>query len=60
MNAQTETQNNTYAVYDSMGRKMEIYIIASNIREACNKAKAMKEVPYYHKVKRCYNGGVRG
>lgn len=53
-------QSNTYMVYDSMGRRMEIYIIASNIKDACKEAKKMKEVPYYHKVKRCYNGGVRG
>ena len=56
---QTE-QANTYMVYDSMGRRMEIYITASNIKDACRIAKNMKEVPYYHKVKRCYNGGVRG
>lgn len=56
---QTE-QANTYMVYDSMGRRMEIYITASNIKDACKIAKNMKEVPYYHKVKRCYNGGVRG
>jgi hypothetical protein len=58
-NTQIE-QANTYIVYDSMGRRMEIYIIASNIKDACKIAKSMKEVPYYHKVKRCYNGGVRG
>jgi len=56
---QTE-QANTYMVYDSMGRRMGIYITASNIKDACKIAKNMKEVPYYHKVKRCYNGGVRG
>jgi len=53
-------QANTYMVYDSMGRRMEIYITASNIKDACKIAKSMKEVPYYHKVKRCYSGGVRG
>ncbi len=58
-NTQIE-QANTYMVYDSMGRRMEIYITASNIKDACKIAKSMKEVPYYHKVKRCYNGGVRG
>ena len=56
---QTE-QANTYMVFDSMGRRMEIYITASNIKDACKIAKSMKEVPYYHIVKRCYNGGVRG
>lgn len=59
-NTQKIEQNNTYQVYDSMGRKMEIYITASNIKDACKIAKQMKDVPYYHKVKRSYNGGVRG
>lgn len=59
-NTNTTEQSNTYVVYDSMGRRMDIYITASNIKEACKKAKQMKEVPYYHKVKRAYNGGVRG
>lgn len=53
-------QKNYYRIYDSMGRPTEIYIIASNIKDACKAAKANKNVPYYHKVKRCYNGGVRG
>ena len=57
---QINEQSKLYVVYDSMGRRMEIYINASNIKDACKIAKSMKEVPYYHKVKRCYNGGVRG
>ena len=60
-NTQTQIeQSNTYMVLDSMGRTMGIYITASNIKDACKEAKKMKEVPYYHKIKRCYNGGVRG
>lgn len=54
------TQSNTYVIYDSMGRRMDIYIIASNIKEACKIAKSRKDIPYYHKVKRAYSGGVRG
>jgi hypothetical protein len=45
-----------------MGRPTSIYIIASNIKEACKEAKTReKEIgSSYYKVKRCYNGGVRG
>ena len=55
-------QNNWYKVYDSMGRPTEIYIIASNIKDACREAKnRMAEIgSSYYKVKRCYTGGVRG
>lgn len=57
-------QANTYVIYDSMGRRTDIYIIASNLKEACEKAK-LPEIrskigsPFY-KIKRAYNGGVRG
>ena len=57
---ETNTQSNTYVVFDSMGRRMNIYITAPNIKEACKIARTMKDVPFYHKVKRAYNGGVRG
>jgi hypothetical protein len=60
MTNKLKEQANTYMVYDSMGRKMDIYIIASNIKEACKIAKGKKDVPYYHKIKRAYSGGVRG
>ena len=55
-------QSNWYRIYDSMGRPTSIYIIASNIKEACKEAKTReKEIgSSYYKVKRCYNGGVRG
>lgn len=58
----TTEQSNTYAVYDSMGRRTGIYIIASNIKQACAEAKLRQaEIgSSYYKVKRCYNGGVRG
>lgn len=55
-------QTNTYRVYDSMGRKTEILILASNIKEACKEAKKrIAEIgSSYYKVKRCYTGGVKG
>lgn len=64
MTTQTQKieQSNWYNVIDSMGRPTKIYIIASNIKDACKEAKnRIKEVgSCYYKVKRCYNGGVRG
>ena len=56
-------QNNTYIIIDSMGRRTDIYLMASNIKEACQIAKEKakeKNLGNYYKVKRCYNGGVRG
>jgi hypothetical protein len=55
-------QSNFYRIIDSMGRPTEIYIIASNIKEACAEAKRRQlEIgSSYYKVKRCYSGGVRG
>lgn len=60
--ATKQEQNNWYNVIDSMGRPTKIYIIASNIKDACKEAKSrIKEIgSSYYKVKRCYNGGVRG
>jgi hypothetical protein len=54
--------NNTYNVIYSNGKPSSIYIIASNIKDACVQAKKMeKQIGSSHyKVKRCYNGGVRG
>lgn len=64
MTTQTQKieQSNWYNVIDSMGRPTKIYIIASNIKDACKEAKKrIKEIgSSYYKVKRCYNGGVRG
>lgn len=61
----TETktaQQNSYRVYDSSGRATEIAICASNINDAF---KIFKSLPEYNKycfgkIRRCYNGGVRG
>ena len=59
----TQTQNNTYAIYNSMGKHTGLYIIASNIKEACQLAKQVakdNKHGIYYKVKRAYSGGVRG
>lgn len=57
-------QTNYYAVYDSMGRKTEIIICASNIKEAGKIAKTDLRVKAlnsnYWSLKRAYSGGVRG
>jgi hypothetical protein len=55
-------QTNTYRIYDSMGRKTEILILASNIKDACKEAKKREaEIgSSFYKVKRCYTGGVKG
>lgn len=55
-------QNNTYNVIYSSGKPSKIYIIASNIKDACKEAKLReKEIgSSNYKVTRCYNGGVRG
>lgn len=58
----TNEQSNTYNIIDSMGRPTSIYITASNLKDACKEAKSReREIgSSYYKVKRCYNGGVRG
>ena len=59
----TATQNNFYHLFDSMGRPTDIYYVASNLKEAFKMFKEDKEnysVYYYGKLKRGYNGGVRG
>lgn len=63
----TETQkieqSNYYNVVDSMGRTTDIYYCASNIKDAFKIFKADKanfQKHYYGKLKRAYNGGVRG
>jgi hypothetical protein len=59
---QTIEQSNFYNVIDSMGRSTSIYIVASNIKQACIEAKKRESEigSAYYKVKRCYSGGVRG
>ena len=56
------TQSNTYNVIYSSGKSSSIYITASNIKEAYNEAKKIQTQigSSYYKLKRCYNGGVRG
>jgi hypothetical protein len=59
----TTTQSNTYNIVDSMGRPTGIYYSASNLKAAFQMFKADKDnfQKYcYGKLKRCYNGGVRG
>lgn len=56
-------QSNYYNVVDSMGRHTTIYYCASNIEDAFKMFKADTanfQKHYYGKLKRGYNGGVRG
>ena len=57
-----EAQQNTYNIIYSNGKPSNIYIVASNIKDACKEAKKrISEIgSAYYKVKRSYNGGVRG
>jgi len=64
-NTNIQEQSNTYNVIDSMGRNTTFYVIASNIKEACKEVQRIAKekninLGNYYKVKRCYNGGVRG
>ncbi len=57
----TIEQCNYYNLTKSNGQNSEIYICASNIKEATQIAK--RDYPnefYFGKLKRAYNGGVRG
>lgn len=51
-----------YVIYDSMGRRTSLYVIADNLPEACKKAKErIAEIgSAYYKVKRAYDGGQKG
>jgi hypothetical protein len=56
-------QENFYNVVDSMGRPTSIYYCASNIKDAYKMFKldiVNFNKHYYGKLKRGYNGGVRG
>jgi hypothetical protein len=56
-------QANYYNVIDSMGRPTNIYYCASNIKDAFKMFKAdiaNFQNHCYGKLKRGYNGGVRG
>jgi len=56
------TQQNTYKIFFSNGKPSEIYITASNLKEACALAKPLAKQHQLDNyiVKRAYNGGVRG
>lgn len=58
----TATQSNLYNVIYSNGNASKIYITASNIKEAQIEAKKIQSQigSFYYKLKRCYDGGVRG
>lgn len=56
----THEQKNTYIVIASNGITILDYIIASNLNDACKIAKTNRYTTAYYKVKRSYNGGVRG
>jgi len=64
MTQTNNSQKNTYVVYDSMGRRTDIYIIASNAKEAhtMSKTPEMKARinSAFYTIKRAYNGGIRG
>jgi hypothetical protein len=62
MNTQNkQTQHNTYKIISSNGKESNIYVFASNINEAHKIVKSEhKNIGIYYKLKRCYNGGVRG
>ena len=47
-------------VISSNGITILDYIVASNLTEACKIAKSNKYTTAYYKVKRSYNGGIRG
>ena len=56
-----ENQSNYYNITKANGKNSDIYIVASNLKEAIKIAK--EKYPnecYFGKIKRCYNGGVRG
>ena len=56
-----EKQANTYNLNTASGKESAIYIIASNIKEATKIAKQKYPTEFYFgKLKRAYNGGVRG
>ena len=60
MNTQNK-QENTYNIISSNGKPSNIYITASNINEAHKIVKTEhKSFGTSYKLKRCYNGGVRG
>ena len=55
------TQSNFYTITDASGNRTNVIFNASNLKEAVKIAKLMyPNLCYFGKVKRIYNGGVRG
>ena len=55
------TQSNLYNIINSNGKASNVYVTASNIKEAHKIVKKEhKSFGAYYKLVRCYNGGVRG
>lgn len=56
-----ENQSNYYNITKANGQISEIWIVASNLKEAIKIAKEKyPNESYFGKIKRCYNGGVKG
>lgn len=55
------TQSNFYTITDASGKTTNILFNASNLKEAVKRAKLLfPDMCHFGKVKRVYNGGVRG
>jgi len=55
------TQQNWYTITSASGKETTIRIIASNMKEAMKIAKEKyRSQIYFGKLKRVYDGGVRG
>lgn len=55
------TQSNFYTITDASGNRTNVIFNAQNLKEAIKIAKLMyPNLCYFGKVKRIYNGGVRG
>ncbi len=58
---QAMTQQNWYTITSASGQETTIRIIASNMKEAMKIAKEKYRTQiYFGKLKRVYDGGVRG
>lgn len=57
----SQPQANLYNVISSNGVPSKVYVTASNIKDAHKIVKKeYSSFGIYYKLKRCYNGGVRG
>ena len=52
-------QRNYYEMIDSNGRAIGNFVVASNLQDAYKQIKGNTPAGFW-KLKRCYNGGVRG